>query len=220
MALPTNMAKREYAGDLMKRTSFPVTVDAKLKADISAAIKADIKANVLAKISASVSEQVKATLDVKVSALGGIISIGDAKLSIEEDAQLKKLAASVEASIEAKLGLGAYADIDVQLDRLLGNKKTCSEKDLETIIAKLEAKLIAKLKVELPKICLGLKADIKAAVDLCIKNLEINIPLLLDIKVSASVKVNAIVKLCADVAVKVCAKLDAKVCAKAVIGLL
>ncbi|KAI8063884.1 hypothetical protein BC940DRAFT_335612 [Gongronella butleri] len=216
-----DLKKRNDAEDavseLVKRTSFPVNVDAKLKAKISAAIKANVKANILAKISASVSEEVKATLDIKVKALGGLISIGDAKLTVHEKAALKKLSANLEAAISAKLDIEVYANLDAEIEKLLGHKKTCSEKDLLKILVKLEASLIAKLKVKLPKICLGLKAQIQAAVDACIKDLEINIPLLLDVKVSASIKINVLIKACVDAAVKICADLSAKVCAQAVL---
>ncbi|CAO3598342.1 unnamed protein product [Absidia cylindrospora] len=205
------------SGELAKRTNFPVNADAKLAAKIMVAVKAKVKADVVAKLSASVSEKIKASLDIKVKALGGIISVGDAKISAVQSAAIKKIQVKLDASIEASLQTQVYAKIEADLLKTLKKHKKCSQEELLKILIDLEAKLIATLKVKLPTICAKLKADIQASIDACIKDLQINIPLLLSVKISSSFKVDVAVKACVDLAIKICADLNAKVCAKAVL---
>lgn len=205
------------AGELTKRTVFPVNADAELAAKIMVAVKAKVKADIVAKISASVSEKIKASLDIKAKALGGIISVGDARVRAAQSAALNKVEAKLNAAIEAQLKTEVYANIKADLLKALKKHKKCSEADLLKILVDLEAKLIATLKVKLPSICANIKADIKAALDVCIKDIEVKIPFVLEIKVSTSLKVDVAVKACVDLAVKICADLNANVCAKAIL---
>jgi hypothetical protein len=205
------------AGDLEKRTVFPVNADAKLAAKIMVAVKAKVKADIVAKLSASVSEKLNASLDVKVKALGGILSVGDAKISAVQSAAIKNVQVKLNAAIEANLQTEVYAKIEADLLKVLKKHKKCSQDDLLKILIDLEAKLIAALKIKLPSICAKLKVDIKAAVDACIKDLQVNIPHILNVKISTSFKLDVAVKACVDLAVKICADLNAKVCAKAVL---
>lgn len=85
------------------------------------------------------------------------------------------------------------------------------------IIAKLEGKLIAKLKVKLPQICAKIKTDIQASVDAAIKDLEVNIPLILTIKINSSFKLDIAIKTFVNVAAKICADLKAKADAHAIL---
>ncbi|ORZ23329.1 hypothetical protein BCR42DRAFT_404505 [Absidia repens] len=174
------------SGDLAKRTIFPINTDAKLTAKIMVAIKAKVKADVVAKMSASVSEKMKASFDIKVKVLGGLISLGDARISARQSAAINKAQGKVSASIEANLETEVYAPIEAELNKLLKKKKKVSQADLMKILTNVEAKLIAKLKIKLPEICAKLKASIQASVEACIKDLAINIPLILTIKINSA----------------------------------
>lgn len=159
-------------------------------------------------------------MEIDAEALGGIISVEDANVHIAQKAFIKDLKLKVAAEINAQLDAKVYANIEVQLLKLLQKKGKCSRQDLEKILIEIEASLKKQLKVKLPKICLSLKARIDALVKLCIKAIKIQLPWLLKVKLSVSVKFEAAIKACVDLAIKLCADIDVKACAKAIVKLL
>lgn len=85
------------------------------------------------------------------------------------------------------------------------------------IVADLESKAKALINVELPKIGLELGVKVKEKLEIAIKGVEVNIPLILQITVDVGVNERATLESCIDTALKVCAKLDAKASAKAIL---
>ncbi|CAO3648389.1 unnamed protein product [Cunninghamella echinulata] len=208
------------ANDLVKRTNYPVKGDKNLAVKIMAEIKAKVHAEIVASVSATVCEKLVANLDLDVEALGGIISIEDVNIHVAQKALIKDLKLKVAAEIDAQLDAKVYANIEVQLLKLLQKKGKCSRQDLEKILIEIEASLKKQLKVKLPKICLSLKAKLDALINLSIKAIKIQLGWLLKVKLGASVKFEAAIKACVDVAIKLCAAIDVKACAKAIVKLL
>ncbi|KAG1232462.1 hypothetical protein G6F68_019121 [Rhizopus microsporus] len=78
-------------------------------------------------------------------------------------------------------------------------------------------KAIETLKVELPKIGADLKLNSKAQVDIILKKVSVNIPLIASIIVNGAFDIKAAISACVKVGVKVCAKLSATESAKVIL---
>ncbi|KAG0165573.1 hypothetical protein DFQ28_009905 [Apophysomyces sp. BC1034] len=206
---------------LVKRHGNTIKVDNSVIVKIMASLKAQVNAKVVVDFSATLCEKVKASLDIKASILGGIISIGDAKIQAIQTATIKKLSAKIQAKLAARLDVSVYADVEVYLRKLcLG--KTLTADELLKILIDLEVKVAATIEVKLPEIKADLKADIKAAIAASLKNVEVNIPIIAHITINANVNVDVALKACLDAVVVVCAKIkaDAEAEAKALLALL
>ncbi|CAO3630636.1 unnamed protein product [Cunninghamella blakesleeana] len=203
--------------DLIKRTKYPIKGDKVLAKKLMAEIRANVKANILVAISASVTEQLKGSLKIDLDLLGGLISAKGIKLSFVEKLAINDLKVRIRDELDVNLEAEVYTGLEVELLKLLQKKGKCTEKDILDILIKIEAKLKAQLKIKLPKLCLGLKARLSALLDACVKSIQIKIPSLLSITLSASLKLNVALQACVDLAVKLCADLNVKACASAVL---
>ncbi|KAH8555808.1 hypothetical protein BGW37DRAFT_419345 [Umbelopsis sp. PMI_123] len=187
-----------------------------LAADIMVQIKAKVKASILVDISTKFCDDIKASLDVSLKALLGIVEIDDAHIALAQKTVVNGLDAKIQADIEAKLDVDVYAQIEVALKKALGN--SCDEAKLLKALLDIDAKLAALLKVKLPKIAADIAADVKAAIDVGIKQAKVTIPLLLEVDVSLKVDVAVTLKACVKAVISACADITAKAWAQAIVN--
>lgn len=119
--------------------------------------------------------------------------------------------------MNAKIQANIYDKLEVSLRKSCGVNRLLDEIKLLEIVADLESKAKALINVELPKIGVELGVKIKEELEIAIKGVEVNIPLILQIAVDVGVNERATLESCIDTALKVCAKLDAKASAKAIL---
>lgn len=203
------------SGLVARHVKYPVKANDALIVKIMASIEAQLNAKVLAQISASFSEEISGHLDVDAKVLGGLVS-ADVSVSAVEKLAIKKLKAELEAELKAKAKVDVYASVEAYLRKKCGSKRL-TEKKLLQIIADVEAKAIETLKVELPKIGADLKLNSKAQVDIILKKVSVNIPLIASINVKGAFDIKAAISACVKVGVKVCAKLSATESAKVIL---
>lgn len=119
--------------------------------------------------------------------------------------------------MNAKIQANIYDKLEVSLRKSCGVNRLLDEIKLLEIVANLESKAKALINVELPKIGVELGVKIKEELEIAIKGVEVNIPLILQIAVDVGVNERATLESCIDTALKVCAKVDAKASAKAIL---
>lgn len=84
-------------------------------------------------------------------------------------------------------------------------------------LTEFETKTKALIHVQLPKIGAALTVKAKAEIDAAIKDVEVNLPLIAAVTISAGININAALEIIAIVALEVIAKLDARVSAEAIL---
>ncbi|KAG1582338.1 hypothetical protein G6F48_009225 [Rhizopus delemar] len=194
--------------DLAERSiSYPVKPDDTLVVDIMAAVKAKLNVDIFAQISATFCEKLQASLDVKAKILGGIISIGDLQIKAIQSAVVKNLKVRLDADIKAEVDANVYVPLEADLRKLLGSTPLTKDQLLKVLVD-LEVEAKALVQVELPKLEVKLKAKIEEELSLAIKDAEVNIPLIADVKITANIDESAVLDACIDVAVKACVAID------------
>ncbi|KAL0075488.1 hypothetical protein J3Q64DRAFT_1826054 [Phycomyces blakesleeanus] len=203
---------------LEKRTTYPIVTTKVFAAKVIAQIKAQLHTKLFVKLSTSITEKVNASLDIEAKILGGLLSIHDKRIVSLKASTSASVQAKIEATLTASLNASIYASIEAELKgKTCRGQLTLTEEQFLELLAKLEAEIIGKFKVELPKIEVKLSKEIDATVKAEIKNARFHIPILLDITRSYSVDVGVTVKNCIEATLKTCASLDAKVLASAII---
>lgn len=119
--------------------------------------------------------------------------------------------------MNAKIQANIYDKLEVSLRKSCGVNHLLDEIKLLEIVADLESKAKALINVELPKIGVELGVKVKEELEIAIKGVEVNIPLILQIAVDVGVNERATLESCIDTALEACAKLDAKASAKAIL---
>ncbi|GAN03775.1 hypothetical protein MAM1_0047d03230 [Mucor ambiguus] len=206
------------AHTLQERSArYPVKSSEALIAKIMTTLKANLHANVFASISANFCEKAAASLKIRANILGGLIKVEDIHVKAIESAAVKNFQASFEAKLNAKIQASIYDKLEVNLRKSCGVGRLLDEIKLLDIVADLETKAKALINVELPKIGVDLGVKVKEELEIAVKGVEVNIPLILQIAIDIGINERAALETCIDTALKVCAKLDAKASAKAIL---
>lgn len=137
-------------------------------------------------------------------------------MKLIESAAIKNLKVSFDASLNAKIQAHIYNPLEASLHKHFDNKEL-NESLLLDIFEDLNVKAKTLITTELPKIAVELEADAKEAIELAVKSVEVDIPLILQIKVDANVKEQVFLRAAIQVALDICAKLDAKAIARLIL---
>jgi hypothetical protein len=148
--------------------------------------------------------------------LGGLVTIGDAHLKVIQSAAVKNLKASFDAELRARVQASVYDKLQVSLKKSLGTSILDQAKFL-SILKDFETQAKATIKVQLPKIGAQLTLKAKSQIDVAINDIEVNIPLVAHITISAGVNAKVTINTTIKTALKACAKLDAKASASAIL---
>ncbi|KAI8644959.1 hypothetical protein BD408DRAFT_339635 [Parasitella parasitica] len=172
----------------MKRASkqsVPVTPE--LATMIVAQIKARVHTQITTKISASIFQKVKASITIKTSIMGGAVQVGNAQIEAIQTAAVDGLKKSLTESVTPAID---------QLLKAPANKKqkVLSTTQLSKVLVKAETIARSELQVKLPTIQKTLKSCVDKQLKAQIKDLEVDIPGVLKIQISANVDVISSVK--------------------------
>lgn len=162
-------------------------------------------------------EKASASLKIHANILGGLVKVEDVHIKAIESAAVKNFKTAFDLKLNTKIQARIYDDLEVELHKTCGVNRLLDEAKLLEIVANLESKAKALISVELPKIGLELGVKIKEELNVAIKGVEVNIPLILQIAVDVGINERATLETCIDTALKVCAKLNAKASAKIVL---
>lgn len=162
-------------------------------------------------------EKAAASLKIRANILGGLIKVEDIHVKAIESAAVKNFQAGFDAKLNAKIQTSIYDKLEISLRKSCGMNRLLDEIKLLDIVADLETKAKALINVELPKIGVDLGAKVKEELEIAVKGVEVNIPLILQIAVDIAINERATLETCIDAALKVCAKLDAKTSAEALL---
>ncbi|KAL9537227.1 hypothetical protein MBANPS3_011966 [Mucor bainieri] len=200
-----------------RSVKYPVRTDDSLVTKIMANLKANLNANVFASISANFCERAAASLKIHANILGGLIKVEDVHVKAIESAAVKNFKTAFDIKLNAKIQAHIYDKLEVDLRKACGVSRLLNEVELFDIVAGLESKAKAVINVELPKIGVELGITVKEELEVAVKGVEVNIPLILQIAVDIGINERATLETCIDTALKVCAKLDAKSSAKIIL---
>ncbi|KAF1807506.1 hypothetical protein V8B55DRAFT_1570631 [Mucor lusitanicus] len=200
-----------------RSVKYPVRTNDALAARIMANLKANLNTNVFASISADFCEKAAASLKIHANILGGLIKVEDVHVKAIESAAVKNFKTEFDLKLSAKIQAHIYDQLEVGLRKTCGTNRQLDEIKLLDIVTDLESKAKALINVELPKIGVDLGVKVKEELELAVKGVEVNIPLILQIAVDIGINERATLETCIDTALKVCAKLDAKASAKIVL---
>ncbi|KAI9016300.1 hypothetical protein CLU79DRAFT_764337 [Phycomyces nitens] len=214
----SSFAEAVTSNTLEKRTTYPIVTTKVFAAKVIAQIKAQLHTKLFVKLSSSITEKINASLDIEAKILGGLLSIHDKRMVSLKASTSASVQAKIEATLSASLDASIYASIEAELKgKTCRGQLTLTEKEFLDLLIKLETEILAKFKIELPKIEAKLSKEIDATVKAEIKDAKFHIPLILDITRSYSVDVSVTVKNCIEATLKTCASLSAKVLASAII---
>lgn len=222
-----------------RNLKFPVKANDGLVAQIMTSVKADLNAKVFATVTATVNlyqlqlkqystltntsfqfcEQAAASLKIHASILGGLVKVGEVHLKAIESAAAKNVKVGFEANLQTEVEAKIYAPLEVSLRKSCGSQLLDQVK-LLSILTELEAQAQALIKVQLPKIGVSLRAKAKEQIEVAAKGIEVNIPLILQISVDATVNEKATLDASIAAGLQVCAKLVAKDAAKVILAAL
>lgn len=146
-----------------------------------------------------------------------MIKVEDVHVKAIESAAVKNFKTEFDLKLSAKIQAHIYDQLEVGLRKTCGTNRQLDEIKLLDIVTDLESKAKALINVELPKIGVDLGVKVKEELELAVKGVEVNIPLILQIAVDIGINERATLETCIDTALKVCAKLDAKASAKIVL---
>ncbi|KAF1801987.1 hypothetical protein FB192DRAFT_1375718 [Mucor lusitanicus] len=191
---------RHIVSVLMKRASkqtVPVTPE--LSTMIVAQIKARIHTQITTKISASVFQKVKASITIKTSIMGGAVHVGNAQIEAIQTAAVDGLKTQMTKTVEKEIEESLSESITPAIDQLLvtpgiKNQKALSTKQLTNVLIKAETIARTELKIKLPTIQKTLKSCVDKQLNAHIKDLQVDIPGVLKIQISANVDVISSVK--------------------------
>ncbi|CAO0791650.1 unnamed protein product [Mucor circinelloides] len=185
---------RHIVSVLMKRASkqtVPVTPE--LSTIIVAQIKARIHTQITTKISASIFQKVKASITIKTSIMGGAVHVGNAQIEAIQTAAVDGLKTQMTKTVEKEIEESLSESITPAIDQLLvaptKNQKSLSTKQLTNVLIKAETIARTELKVKLPTIQKTLKSCVDKQLNAHIKDLQVDIPGVLKIQISANVDV-------------------------------
>ncbi|KAI8639159.1 hypothetical protein BD408DRAFT_477290 [Parasitella parasitica] len=199
---------------------FPVKTNDALIAKIMANLKANLHASIFASISVDFCERAAASLKIHANILGGLIKVEDVHVKAIESAAVRNFRAAFDAKLNAKIKAQIYDKLEISLRKSCGVRRVLDEFKLLDIVADLESEAQALISVKLPEIGVELGAKVKEELEIAIKGVEVNIPLILQIAIDVGINERATLETCIDAALKVCAKLDAKASAKAILNAL
>lgn len=145
-----------------------------------------------------------------------MVSVGDTQLKVIQSSVIQKLKASFDAELKAKIDVAIYAELEITLKQLLGSSPLDKIKFLE-ILTELEVKAQALIAVRLPTIGAAMVIEAKAELKAAIKDVEVNLPLLAEVTISATIDIEAALKIIIEVALEVAAKLDVNVITEAIL---
>lgn len=145
-----------------------------------------------------------------------MVSVGDTQLKVIQSSVIQKLKASFDAELKAKIDVAIYAELEITLKQLLGSSPLDKIKLLE-ILTELEVKAQAIIAVQLPTIGAAMAIEAKAELKAAIKDVEVNLPLLAEVTISATIDIEAALKIIIEVALEVAAKLDVNVFTEAIL---
>ncbi|CEP14698.1 hypothetical protein [Parasitella parasitica] len=191
---------RHLVSVLMKRASkqsVPVTPE--LATMIVAQIKARIHTQITTKISASIFQKVKASITIKTSIMGGAVQVGSAQIEAIQTAAVDGLKTQMTKVVEKEIEESLSESITPTINQLLkapANKKqkVLSSAQLSKVLVKAETIARSELQVKLPTIQKTLKSCVDKQLKAQIKDLEVDIPGVLKIQISANVDVISSVK--------------------------
>ncbi|CEP12169.1 hypothetical protein [Parasitella parasitica] len=196
---------------------YPVKTNDFLVAQVMANLKANLHSNIFASISANFYEKAAASLKIHANILGGLVKVEDVHVKAIESAAVNNFRTTFDAKLNAKIQAHIYDRLEVSLRKSCGVYRVLDELKLLEIIADLESVAKALIIVELPKIGAELNTKIREELEIAIKGVEVNIPLILQIAIDVGINEKATLEACIDAALKVCTKLDARASARAIL---
>ncbi|KAI8066185.1 hypothetical protein BDF21DRAFT_454981 [Thamnidium elegans] len=199
-----------------RNVKYPVKPNDALVTRIMASVKADLYAKVFGSITGDFCEQTGASIKVKAVMFGGMFKVGDAHIKTIQSAAIRNLKATFDAELRAQVQASVYDKLEVSLKRNLGTIILDKVKFL-SILTKFETEVKSVIKVELPKIGVSLNAKAKNQIDAAINDVQINIPLIAQITVSAGVNAKTTINTTIKASLKACVKLNAKASAEAIL---
>ncbi|CAO0796047.1 unnamed protein product [Mucor circinelloides] len=196
---------------------YPVRTNDALATKIMTNLKANLNANLFASISADFCEKAAASLKIHANILGGLIKVEDVHVKAIESAAIKNFRAAFDLQLNAKIKAHIFDPLEVSLRKTSGANLLLDETKLLEIVADVESKAKALIRVELPKIGVELGVKVKEELEIAVKGVEVNIPLILQVAVDIGINERATLETCIDTALKVCANLDAEAAAKVIL---
>jgi hypothetical protein len=148
-----------------------------------------------------------------------MIQIGEINISAMKTSAMDKLKTSFEGSLQTETQNLIYDVAEKQLRKSVHNKKLTKSK-LERVLMDMEKKIKSNVRTQLPLINANLHAQAKDQVNVAVKGVKVNIPLIVKIRIDADFNIKSTLDSSVNTALKVCARIDAKKAAKELIAAL
>lgn len=203
-------------GNLVRRTN--IQCNQQVAKQILTAVEAKVGNGITADIAAMIKEKIAANLNISVDLLDGTIKTGDVQIKAIQQAILTQLPTNLENAINNLLNTDIFGTIEADLNKVLSTVTgSIPEAQLVNTVEGLLNKVVSTVNKLLPKLTAKIQAAVKAELDLSIKNVQVNLPAILKLNVTADVDVEAEVKAAIQVAIKDLDSLDVTATAKAIV---
>lgn len=146
-----------------------------------------------------------------------MIQIGEINISGMKTSAIDKLKASFEGTLQAEAQTHIYDAAEKQLRKKVRNKKLTKAK-LQHVLMDLEKNIKSAVRTQLPKINANLHAQAKNQVNVAVKGVKVNIPLIVKIRIDADFNIKSTLDTSINAALKICARINAKKAAKQIIA--